>query len=72
MFEKLGRLLESRLSQLTSDIGDQLNKRQQLDNFRYLYHNHMNLATKSSIYGLQELPTETMQTIVDMHSDLLW
>ncbi|KAB7505163.1 Vacuolar fusion protein CCZ1-like protein [Armadillidium nasatum] len=71
MFDKLGRLLESRISQLASDIGEQLSKKEEPETFRYIYHNHMNLATKSSIYGVNELPQETMQTIVDMHSDLV-
>ncbi|XP_063883991.1 vacuolar fusion protein CCZ1 homolog [Scylla paramamosain] len=39
--------------------------------FRYVYHNHMNLATKSTVHAPnQPLPAEVMRAIADMHSDM--
>jgi len=82
LFEKIDRLLETKVSQLASDIGEQTNKKNSgsssNDNsssssgqFRYVYHNHMNLATKTNLPGsTTKIPPEVMKTIADMHSDI--
>lgn len=77
--KKIDRVLEAKVSQLASDIGEQINKKSAgsssdgggTGTFRYVYHNHMNLATKSTAHGSgQSLPAEVMKTIVDMHIDM--
>ncbi|XP_066939056.1 vacuolar fusion protein CCZ1 homolog isoform X2 [Macrobrachium rosenbergii] len=79
LYEKIDRVLEAKVSQLASDIGEQINKKSAgsssdgggTGTFRYVYHNHMNLATKSTAHGSgQSLPAEVMKTIVDMHIDM--
>ena len=79
LYEKIDRVLEAKVSQLASDIGEQINKKSSgsssdgggTGTFRYVYHNHMNLATKSTVHGgSQSLPVEVMRTVVDMHVDM--
>lgn len=79
LYEKIDRLLEAKVSQLASDIGEQINKKSSSgtssdsgsSSFRYVYHNHMNLATKTTVHGTnQSLPAEVMKTIGDMHIDM--
>ncbi|CAL4128028.1 unnamed protein product, partial [Meganyctiphanes norvegica] len=81
LFEKIDRLLETKVSQLASDIGEQTNKKSSGSSsndhssssgqFRYVYHNHMNLATKTTLPGTSTtIPPEVMKTIADMHEDI--
>lgn len=82
LFEKIDRLLESKVSQLASDIGEQTNRKSSGSSsndhsssssgpFRYVYHNHMNLATKTTLHGnTTTIPPEVMKTIADMHQDI--
>ncbi|XP_042230477.1 vacuolar fusion protein CCZ1 homolog isoform X1 [Homarus americanus] len=80
IYEKIDRLLEAKVSQLASDIGEQINKKgsagtscdsSSSSSFRYVYHNHMNLATKTTVHGSnQSLPVEVMRTIGDMYTDM--
>lgn len=79
LYEKIDRLLEAKVSQLASDIGEQTNKKSSSGTssdsgssaFRYVYHNHMNLATKTTLHGTsQSLPVEVMRTIGDMYTDM--
>lgn len=80
LYEKIDRVLEAKVSQLASDIGEQINKKSSSgtssdsgssSSFRYVYHNHMNLATKTTIHGGNlSVPVEVMRTIADMHTDI--
>ncbi|XP_071535628.1 vacuolar fusion protein CCZ1 homolog [Panulirus ornatus] len=79
LYEKIDRVLEAKVSQLASDIGEQINKKSTSgtssdsggSSFRYVYHNHMNLATKTTMHGAsQSLPVEVMRTIGDMYTDM--
>ncbi|XP_050720762.1 vacuolar fusion protein CCZ1 homolog [Eriocheir sinensis] len=94
LYEKIDRLLEPKISQLASDIGEQASRKagsggggggaaegggggggggggSSSGTFRYVYHNHMNLATKSTVHAPhQPLPAEVMRTIADMHCDM--
>lgn len=92
LFEKIDRLLEAKVSQLASDIGEQLGKKSNStdgglaggggsgggggtggggsSNFRYVYHNHMNLATKTTLHGAQGVPVEVMRSITNLYTDM--
>ncbi|KAK4295065.1 hypothetical protein Pmani_032348 [Petrolisthes manimaculis] len=92
LFEKIDRLLESKVSQLASDIGEQLGKKFNStdgglaggggagggggtggggsSNFRYVYHNHMNLATKTTLHGVHGVPVEVMRSITNLYTDM--
>ncbi|XP_047479694.1 vacuolar fusion protein CCZ1 homolog isoform X2 [Penaeus chinensis] len=80
LYEKIDRVLEAKVSQLASDIGEQINKKSSSgtssdsggsSSFRYVYHNHMNLATKTTVHGASlSVPVEVMRTIADMHTDI--
>ena len=75
LYEKIAKTLDSKVSQLASDIGEQMNKKTNntsSENFRYIYHNHMNLATKTTVHNpTLSVTAEVMQTIVDMHTDIV-
>ncbi|KAK7080846.1 hypothetical protein SK128_005059 [Halocaridina rubra] len=80
LYEKIDRVLEAKVSQLASDIGEQINRKSSsggssdsggMGSFRYVYHNHMNLATKSTVHGSnQTISPEVMRTVADMHIDM--
>ncbi|XP_076043498.1 vacuolar fusion protein CCZ1 isoform X1 [Oratosquilla oratoria] len=86
LFEKIDRILQSKISSLASDIQEQLSKKTSGNSssslslstdsassapFRYVYHNRMNLATKTTAHGPSStIPPAVFKMMVDMNQEM--
>ena len=81
-FEYLRRLdnfLGPKMSQLASDIGEQFSKKNANSGsevpFKYIYFNHMNLATKTTVHidhkrsNNVNIPPDVLRTVADLNHD---